>query len=180
VQEFKAVYSGRSILVPTQGEAENLQQDGYGYRKQKGQIELNHCEALYLLERERLVIIDEGERRLQSFQEVLNRGLVTDPLLWAKYIIYRDIRSRGFVAKLIDDKSFLVYERGTYQKKPPSYEIYNIYEGATENIGHLEEILLKTIESGRLLKLAVIDRRGEVVYYSLERLSLGNLRTDML
>jgi tRNA-intron endonuclease len=180
MQEFKAVYNGRSILVPTQGEADSLQQDGYGYRKQKGQAELDHCEALYLLEKERLIIIDEGERRLLSFQEVLNRGLIYDPLLWAKYIIYRDIRVRGFVVKSNNDKSFLVYERGTYLKKLPSYEIYNVYEGATENIGHLEEMLLKTKGAGRLLKLAVIDRRGEVVYYNLERLSLGNLGTDMI
>jgi tRNA splicing endonuclease len=73
MQEFKAVYNGRSILVPAQGEADSLQQDGFGYSKQKGQVELDHCEALYLLEKERLVIIDEGERRLLSFQEVLNR-----------------------------------------------------------------------------------------------------------
>jgi tRNA-intron endonuclease len=178
--EFKAVYNGRSILVPTQGEVDNLQQDGYGYRKQKEQMKLDHCEALYLLEKERLVIIDEVERRLLSFQEVLNRGLVYDPLLWAKYIIYRDIRVRGFVAKSNNDTSFLVYERGTYLKKPPSYEIYNIYEGAAESIGHLEEMLLKTKGFGRLLKLAVIDRRGEVVYYSLEKLSLGKLGMDML
>ena len=180
MQEFKAVYNERSIIVPTQGEADSLQQDGYGYRKQKGQIKLDHCEALYLLEKERLTIIDEAERRLLSFQEVLNRGLVVDPLLWAKYIIYRDIRGRGFVVKSNNDTSFLVYERGTYLKKPPSYEIYNIYEGTTESIGHLEEMLLKTKVSGRFLKLAVIDRRGEVVYYSLEKLSLGKPGTDIL
>jgi tRNA-intron endonuclease, archaea type len=179
MQEFKAVYNGR-ILVPGQGEADSLQQDGYGYRKQKGQAELDYCEALYLLEKERLVIIDEGERRLLSFQEVLNKGLVCDPLLWAKYIIYRDIRVRGFVIKSNNDKSFLVYERGTYLKKPPSYEIYNIYEGATESIGHLEKMLLIMKESNRSLKLAVIDRRGEVVYYSFEKLSLGKLGTDII
>jgi tRNA-intron endonuclease, archaea type len=180
VQEFKAVYNELSIIVPTQGEADSLQQDGYGCRKLKGQIKLDYCEALYLLEKERLIVIDEVERRLLSFQEVLNRGLVADPFLWAKYIIYRDIRSRGFVAKSNNDTSFLVYERGTYLKKPPSYEIYNIYEGAAESIGHLEEMLFKTEKSGRFLKLAVIDRRGEVVYYSLEKLSLGKLDTDIL
>jgi tRNA-intron endonuclease len=110
----------------------------------------------------------------------LKRGLVDNPLLWAKYIIYRDIRVRGFVVKSNNDESFLVYERGTYLKKPPSYEIYNVYEGATESIGHLEKILHKTKESNRSLKLAVIDRRGEVVYYSFEKLSLGKLGTDML
>jgi tRNA-intron endonuclease len=180
VQEYKAIYNEQSILVPTQGEADSLQQDGYGYRKQKGQMELDHCEALYLLEKERLVIIDEGERRLLSFQEVLNSGLVNDPLLWAKYIVYRDMRVRGFVVRSNNDQSFLVYERGTYLKKSPSYEIYNIYEGATESIGHLEKVLHKTKRSNRLLKLAVIDRRGEVVYYSFEKLSLGMLGTDML
>lgn len=105
-----------------------------------------------------------------------------DALLWTKYIIYRDIRGRGFVAKTPTEQNtiFLVYERGTYSKKPPCYEIHTVYEGMNETIGDLEQILKSAKKSSRILKLAVIDRRGEVVYYGLDKVDLEKLGLNIL
>jgi tRNA-intron endonuclease, archaea type len=182
VQRPNAVYDGKLIVIPTQGEADSLHQDGYGSKKNNSQLTLDPCEALYLVEKERLTMIDEEEKKILTFQEILDRELDKDKLLWTKYIIYRDIRGRGFVIKFSrgEARNFLVYERGTFPKKPPVYELYIVYEGMSENIGHLESELKKTKESDRSLKLAVTDRRGEVVYYSLEKLSLDSLGTDVL
>jgi tRNA-intron endonuclease len=182
VQQANAVYVGQRIIIPTQGEADSLYQDGYGRRLENRDFALTPSEALYLVEKERLTIIDEDEGRILSFQEILNRELKKDALLWTKYIIYRDIRGRGFVTKLPTEQStiFLVYERGTYAKKSPCYEIHTVYEGMNETIGHLEQVLQSSMRSNRTLKLAVIDRRGEVVYYSLEKAELEKLGSDAL
>jgi tRNA-intron endonuclease, archaea type len=179
VQRANVVYSGQRIIVPTQGEADSLQQDGYGHRENR-ELTLTPDEALYLAEKERITVIDENEKKILSFQEILNRELAKDPLLWTKYIIYRDIRGRGFIAKTSTDKgtTLIIYERGTYGKKPPCYEMHTIYEGMNETIGDLEEILKATEKSDRMLKLAVIDRRGEVVYYSLDKTELEVLGSD--
>jgi tRNA-intron endonuclease len=181
VQQAKAVYAGHRIVVPTQSEADSLQQDGYG-QKQNRELTLTPSEALYLVEKERLAVIDEDEKKILSFQEILSRELAKDDLLWTKYIIYRDIRGRGFVVKTSTDKgtTFLVYERGTYSKKPPCYEIHTIYEGMNETIGDLEQVLQSTKKTDRSLKIAVIDRRGEVVYYSLDEGDLNTLALDAI
>jgi tRNA-intron endonuclease len=178
VQRANAVYAGEQIIVPTQSEADSLYQDGYG-RRLGTTLALTPSEALYLVEKERLSIIDEVKKKILSFQEILDRELERDTLLWTTYIIYRDIRGRGFVAKTPTDQSttFLVYERGTYFKKPPCYEIHTIYEGMNETIGNLETVLRQSTDSGRTLKLAVIDRRGEIIYYGLEKADLTKLGT---
>jgi tRNA-intron endonuclease len=180
VQQANAVYAGQRIIVPTQGEADSLYQDGYGHRLENRVFSLTPSEVLYLVEKERISVIDENEKKILSFQEILNRELEKDALLWTKYIIYRDIRGRGFVVKALGERStsFIVYERGTYAKKPPCYEIHTVYEGMNETIGDLELVLKSAKKSDRTLKLAVIDRRGEVVYYGLEKVELDRLGMD--
>jgi tRNA-intron endonuclease len=180
MQQANAVYDNCIILVPSKGEADSLLQDGYGYLGEKRRYILEPYEALYLVEKERLMIIEEKERRILSFQEILTRELANDELLWTRYIIYRDIRGRGFVAKATTKNgvSFSVYERGAYPKKAPSYELYTLVEGMPETLGHIEEMLIEVRDSKRALKLAVLDRRGEVVYYSLNRLEPERLGTE--
>ena len=182
MQQANAVYDNLAIQVPSRGEADSLLQDGYGHIGEKRRYILEPHEALYLVEKERLTVIDEGKRRILSFQEILNRELANDPMLWTRYIIYRDIRGRGFVAKSTPKNgvSFSVYERGDYPKKTPSYELYALAEGFSETLGHIEERLVEVRDSGRVLKLDVIDRRGEVVYYGLDKLEIERLSGNAL
>jgi tRNA-intron endonuclease len=182
MQQANAVYDNLTILVPSTGDADSLRQDGYGHVAEKRRYVLEPCEALYLVEKERLTVIEEKERRILSFQEILTKELVNDAQLWTRYIIYRDIRGRGFVAKSTakNGVSFSVYERGAYPKKAPNYELYTLVEGMPETLGHIEKMLIEVRKSGRALKLAVIDRRGEVVYYSLDRLEPERLGADAL
>lgn len=181
VQTVSAVYSEGLFIVPAQNEADSLYQDGYGTRKVKPLI-LEPCEALYLVEKERLTVITEKDRKPHSFQQLLDNELKRDTSIWIRYIVYRDIRGRGFVAKSSKDTSvsFVVYERGDYLKKQPSYDIYTVYEGMPETIGHLDELLKTVKDSGRSLKLAVVDRRGEIIYYGLDRLDFKALGSDLI
>lgn len=173
METISAVYSGDRVVVPAQNEANSLYQDGYGsLLSDKNLLTLKPCEALYLVERMRIAIVDEENRRKLVFQELLWRFSSNDPLVWTRYLIYRDLRSRGFVVR--DGPGlgvdFLVYERGSYGKKPPRYLVHAIWEGSPKSIRHLCEALEAAEASGRILRLAAVDRRGEVVYYTLSEM----------
>jgi len=172
---ISAVYSEGRIVVPAQSDADSLYQDGYGSRVDAKVLALEPYEALYLVERGKVAVVDEATGRRLVLQELLWKLSPKDPNLWTKYLVYRDLRTRGFVAKggpgLGVD--FNVYERGAYGKKRPSYVVYAVWEGAPEAIGGLEKVLEEVEGSGKSLRLAVVDRRGEVVYYTLSEMDFG-------
>ena len=166
------------VVVPAQNDANSLYQDGYGsLLTEERPLTLNAFEALYLVERRRIAVVDETTRRRLLFQELLLRLSKDDPDTWTRYIVYRDLRERGFVARAGRDSNadLLVYERGMYGKRPPKYQIYTLWEGLRTPISRLSEVLDSAVEEERILRLAVVDRRGEVVYYTLSEMDFEKL-----
>ena len=168
----RAVYDEGVVTVPDFDEANSLHQDGYGVFENR-RLLLTPCEALYLLERERIEVLDEKEAEM-SLDELLSRLSSRDERLWTRYLIYRDLRMRGYVVKEVEgEDSFLVYERGAYHKASPSYEVYPLWEGSPQPIERLVEALERAEEEGKTMKIAVVDRRGEVIYYTVREMRFG-------
>ena len=174
MEPISAVYTEGKVVVPTANEANSLYQDGYGSMlSEGGALTLQTFETLYLVEIRKLIAVDEMSHERLVFQELLKRFSKGDPHTWIRYVVYRDIRTRGFVTKKgwgtgID---FLVYERGSYGKKTPSYLVYTVWEGNPEPLDRLNEVLTMAENKEKTLRLAVVDRRGEVVYYTLSKAS---------
>ena len=167
---FNAVYTDKGIVVPAQSEANSLYQDGYGsLLEDRRLLKLQPFEALYLAEKMKIAVIDEESKEKLVFQKLLWTFSTEDPMIWTRYIVYRDLRSRGFVARKGPDLGvdFLVYERGLYGKKAPRYLVYTVWEGSKEPVDHFSEILSVAEKTDKILRLAVVDRRGEIVYYTL-------------
>jgi tRNA-intron endonuclease len=170
METISAVYTSNGIVVPALNEANSLYQDGYGSLvKDSRVLSLHPSEVLYLVERQKVSIVDEESKARLLFQELLLRFSETDSDIWTRYIVYRDLKTRGFVVKAgkgpgID---FLVYERGGYRKRVPKYMIYTVWEGSKEPVKRLGRKLDEATKSDKILRLAVVDRRGEIVYYTL-------------
>lgn len=170
---FNAVFTDTNIVVPAQNEANSLYQEGFGsLAKERNVLVLLPFEALYLVEKMKIAVIDEKNREKIEFRKLLAKFSSEDEIIWTRYIVYRDLRSRGFVAKKgaglgVD---FFVYERGSYGKKLPSYWVHTIWEGSKEPIDRLSEILKVAEKMKKVLRLAVVDRRGDIVYYTLSEM----------
>lgn len=173
-RKVEAVLSEEGVAVPLREDADMLIQSGYGtLDKDKGAV-LSRCEALYLLAEDRISVVEGAEKVEVAFRPLLERLRAEDPEIWIRYLIFRDLRSRGYVAKEgfgwgID---FRVYERGTYRKKAAKYVVYAICEGSPMPTRRLEEVLRLVHGTKKELIVAVVDRRGEIVYYSLARFNL--------
>jgi tRNA-intron endonuclease len=160
------------VTVLSKEDADMFLQNGYGTLQKDMRTALSRCEALYLMAENRIKVLEEADE--VPFQSLLGRFRVEDPEVWTRYLIFRDLRSRGYVVKEgiglgID---FRVYERGQYHMKVAKYVVFAISEGSPIIANRLGEILRLVHGMKRELLVAVMDRRGEIVYYSLSWLNL--------
>jgi tRNA-intron endonuclease, archaea type len=165
IKEFK-------ITVKESRFQDQLRSKGFGESEDFGYT-LNFCESLYLVFTKKL-LIRTTQKTVLDFEELLRIMLRHDSNILTKFLVYRDLRSRGYVVKNgfgfgID---FRVYERGEYLKKPSKYLVYALNEGINLKIEELYDLIDQTTKMGKNSVLAVIERRGEVIYYKASKFLL--------
>jgi tRNA-intron endonuclease len=108
-----------------------------------------------------------------DFDSILRISLKSDKQILTKFLIYRDLRSRGYVAKegFGFGADFRVYERGTYEKKPAKYVVFGINEGTNTKLSSFSKTISDIRIMGKDAIVAVVERRGEVIYYKLEKVN---------
>jgi tRNA-intron endonuclease len=173
LEKIKALFTGKEIVISSAEAVEGLSSRGYGV-PWNGNLRLYFYEALFLLSKGLIEVEDEETKSQIDFPTLLQRYQSLDKNAWVKYLIYRDLRSRGYVAREgfglgID---FRVYKRGEYGKQPATYLIFGIQEGQLVTVEELARALKYVRSLKKELVLAVLNRRGEVVYYSLSQLTL--------
>ena len=171
---IEASLGEKDIIVSLPENIEELTSRGYGTSKNK-KLVLTFCETLFLVGKEIIAVKDLKNRKKIDFQQLLSRYQMLDENAWAKYLIYRDLRSRGYVAREgfglgID---FRVYERGEYGAATAKNLVLGIQEGQPVSMEDLIRALKNAHSLKKELVLAVLNRRGEVVYYSLSKLTLS-------
>jgi len=166
------VLGEEGVIVPSSEDIEGLTSRGYGTSK-NGDLLLAFYEALYLLGKGILEVKDKKTGENLSFEELLEKAKASDEDAWVKYLIYRDLRSRGYFVRegFGFGADFRVYKRGEYGKSTAAYLVLGIREGQPVIVEDLARILTRVQSLKKSLILSVISRRGEIVYYSLSRLS---------
>jgi tRNA-intron endonuclease len=144
-----------------------------GYGTLEGDVfTLVFYEALYLADKGMLEVKDEKGNAV-DFQNLLRCYEAVNENAWVNYMVYRDLRSRGYVAREgfgagID---FRVYERGGYGKDTAPYLVLSTQEGKPLGIKDLADTLQQCQSQKKELIMAVMNRRGEIVYYSVSQLT---------
>lgn len=170
--EFKTVgvLIDRGISVTEQSSIDALLSRGYGVIEDKT-LTLSFYESLYLLDKG-LLEVKEKDGSALDFRGLLQKYESKNENAWVNYLVYRDLRSRGYVVREgfgagID---FRIYERGSYGKDTAPYLILGIQEGKPLPITELLQILQQCHSQKKELILAVMNRRGEIVHYSVGEL----------
>ncbi len=156
------------------------QQSFYGNRLDDGRLELEPVEILHLLERKRIALLSpEGVVLTQS--DVVSALLSQDPNLWTRYLVFRDLRSRGYAVRqgFGSGIGFRVYARGDKPGQATANQfIYVLGDG--QPISLQELALVTEIAAGNRKKLvfALVDQIGEVNFYKVAQASLNNRTGD--
>jgi tRNA-intron endonuclease len=166
------VVDGR-VIVSSKSSIDELARRGYGYKEEIDGVEryyLYMYEALYLLYTSKIIVKDKG--RILTFDELVDEALKYDNSAWTKFLIYRDLRSRGYVVRegFGFNNDFRVYDRGDYSSKPARYVVFALNEGREVKIDTLSSIVEQISTMGKEPIMAVIERRGEVIYYKVSKM----------
>jgi len=168
--ETAGILIEKGVRIAGQSSIDSLSQRGYG-TAENDVFTLAFYEALYLLDKKLLEIKDENGKEV-DFQSLLQAYEKTNPNAWVNYLVYRDLRSRGYVVRegFGARTDFRIYDRGAYGKDTASYMVLGNQEGKPLPIEDLTSALQHCQSQKKELILAVMNRRGEIVYYSISSL----------
>jgi len=143
---------------------------GFG-ELEKEKLFLKQFETLYLLYTKRL-ILKKGKKQI-DFDSFMGLCQKVDPEILTKFLIYRDLRNRGYVVKdgFGFGSDFRVYERGQFGEKGAKFLVFGLNEGQQEKMGTLQKKVEEITQMGKEPIIAVIERRGEVIYYKINRMN---------
>ena len=167
--EVKGILVKDHTLISDKDMQHSLELKGFGEEIKK-KFFLKPFESLYLLYIDKLNLF-KGKQEV-DFDHLLDECMKYDQDAFTKFLIYRDLRTRGYIAKdgFGFGSDFRVYERGQFGEKGTKYVVFGLAEGRRQKIGELQKQIEQITTMGKEPVLAVIERRGEVIYYKISKI----------
>jgi len=166
LEALEAYYEEKRIYLPRAGHLIELRERGFGHLK-GDKIFLSPYETFYLLEKGRIRVVTQRRREGLSLRDLVKKLLVGKPEVWIKYLVYRDLRDRGYIVREASDVDFEVHGKGPLRRL-----VSIIFEGREASLEKLNQLLRYATRERKELVLAVIDRRTDIVYYTLGSLNI--------
>lgn len=160
----------QKFVVDDETHCDQLRNRGFGEKEDNDYV-LKSYEALYLSYTKKLIIKDNDD--IVGFDDLVRLLIKRDKNILTRFMVYRDLRSRGYIPKegFGFGVDFRVYERGEYEKKPAKYVVFGISEGTKIKADKLAKTINQIARMGKDAVIAVIERRGEVIYYKISKAS---------
>ena len=151
---------------------QELEQKGYG-EMEKNKLFLKPFESLYLLYTDKLKIF-KGKKNI-DFDSLLQIYKKQNDDVLTQFLVYRDLRTRGYTVKdgFGFGSDFRVYGKGDFGEKGAKFLVFSFNEGKQEKVGMLQKKIEEITKMGKEPIIAVIERRGEIIYYKISRINFN-------
>jgi tRNA-intron endonuclease len=160
-QVYEAFLRSGEVFLPRAAELMEMRERGFGSLKGRRLVLTPH-EGFYLLEKGRITVEAKGKEKI-TFEELVKSVSTRQPAVWVKYLVYRDLRDRGYIVRECSAFDFEIHGKG-----PMRRYVYIVYEGGEADLKTLRTLLKRASRDKKDLILAVVDRRTDIVYYSLD------------
>jgi|TARA_Y100000815_G_C13238525_1_gene460920 tRNA-intron endonuclease len=168
--KIQGVLIKNQIMVLNPDSQRDLEQKGYG-EFEKNKFYLKSFESLYLLYTGALTLF-KGKKKV-GFDSLIQICKKNDEGILTKFLVYRDLRTRGYTVKdgFGFGSDFRVYSKGDFGEKGAKFLVFGLSEGKQEKIGKFQKKIEEIIKMGKEPIIAVIERRGEIIYYKITRMN---------
>ena len=157
----------RVLTEPSDAARELHSKSLFGTVLDSGQVQLSLIEALCLMDKQKLEVLD-GRNKPVTFEKFVNRAQKFEPSFWVRFMAFRDLRNRGYIVKtaLKFGADFRVYDRGVKPGEDHAkWVVFPVHEcsvltwhdfAAKNRVAH---------STKKRLLLAVVDDEGDVSYW---------------
>ncbi|MBS7655043.1 hypothetical protein KEJ50_00845 [Candidatus Bathyarchaeota archaeon] len=154
------------VFLPLTEEVKELREKGFGELKNGG-LQLQSYEAFYLVEKGKIKVFDFNSKQLLELGNLVKKLFANKKEELIKYLVYRDLREKGYIVRESEKMDFEVYGKGSLRRL-----VTIVHEGRETTVGKLISLLKFAEEERKELILAVIDRRTDIVFYTLNFLNI--------
>lgn len=182
--QFEGVIDQGKVIITDKDCIEEFYRNSYIGTLEKNSeggeiLVLGPLEVLLLCERNRILLYKNNDKNndLYDFESLLIYFTEFDDNLWRKYIIYMDLRKRGYIVRngYGEGIDFLVYKRGAdFEKDSAKYLIYPVFEGYPIDLKELDKMSRVAMSSRKDLIVATVDRLSKPIYYSVNKFEIIN------
>lgn len=154
------------VLIEDEKEASQIYNKGYyGAPQSGGALKLNLIEAIYLFEAGRIEI--KRKNRRMNLVRLFRYATQLYPDFEIKYIVYRDLRMRGYVVKPdLRPAHFRVFPRGGKPSKSPSkFWVYAASERGMFDLKDMVAQIRRVLKARKRLLIGIVDEEGDLTYY---------------
>jgi len=161
---WNTTIEARGVYMPYKPELMELRDRGFGDLR-GDKLHFAPYESFYLLEKGKIKVYEKRGKELE-LRDLVRKFSAGKPEIWIKYLVYRDLRDRGYIVR----ESSKAFDFDIYGKGPMRRLISIIYEGGEASLRKLNKLLKYSDKEKKELILAVVDRRTDIVYYTLSSL----------
>ena len=170
-KKIKTVYAKQRVLAEKSDAATELYNTSrYGVILEDGTLQLSLHEALYLMEKGKIDVLDYRHKPIDSAL-FLKRAKKSEANFWVRYCVFRDMRNRGYIVKtaLKFGADFRVYDRGVKPGEDHAkWIIYPVHEGETETWYNFSAKNRVAHSTKKRLLVGVVDDESDVTYYEIK------------
>ncbi len=168
--KIKAMFARERVITESSDLARELyNKSRYGTMLENGKVQLSLLEALYLLEKGKLEILD-GKNKPISFEKFIKKAQKIEPNFWIRYCVFKDIRNRGYIIKtaLKFGADFRVYDRGVKPGEDHAkWIVYPVHEADTLTWYEFAAKNRVAHSTRKRLLLGIVDEENSCTYYEI-------------
>lgn len=167
------ILANERVIVKEPELMEDFDKRGYGERDEE-QLVLSPEEALYMIEKKEAFEIASKAGKKMTYETLMHHFTKFDKEFPMKYLVYRDMRNRGFCVKtgFKFGAHFRIYARG--ERPGHGHAIWLMHAIPEEFICNISDISRAVRLSQNVRKkmfYAVVDKEGDITYYKIERMT---------
>lgn len=173
-EKIQAYLSG-GIITSNSAEAHSLyKKSSFGEPSEtKDKIQYTLTETVYLLEKNKLEIFSSSNKKPLSKQELLNKLKRIDKKLPIKYVVFRDLRERGYIVKTAFKfgAEFRVYDKGVKPGQKGKHAKWIVFTEQESSKFSWHEFSSKNRvahSTNKKLLLAIVDEESDITYYEVK------------